>query len=53
MSNYRRSCFVCGESVASVQDMFVLAAGHFEALVSVCINKYLVCGRVLACARVY
>lgn len=32
--------------MASVQDMFVLAGGHFEALVSVRINKYLVCVRV-------
>lgn len=46
MSNYRCSGFVCGESVASVQDMFVLAGGHFEALVIVRINKYLVCVRV-------
>lgn len=53
MSNYRRSGFVCGESVASVQDMFVLAGGHFEALVSVRINKYLVCGRALAPATAY
>jgi len=49
MSNYRRSGFVCGESVASVQDMFVLAGGHFEALVSVRINKYLLCARVCFC----
>ncbi len=34
--------------MASVQDMFVLAGGHFEALVSVRINKYLVCDRVFA-----
>lgn len=32
--------------MASVQDMFVLAGGHFEALVIVRINKYLVCVRV-------
>lgn len=35
--------------MASVQDMFVLAGGHFEALVSVRINKYLVCARVCFC----